>query len=164
MAAQSLDLIERFDGFAYRYRMRCECRGAVDISAETYYREQFNEARVPCPHCGGSVHFGPAVALLRDEDDIALDNTAVSAFAWYHTSRWEGWPSDGFAAEAEEGARRTAEHYGFDLGSMVERATTKALHVGTYEAAIENMLRRMRNEGDADEQFYLYRVWLTVGA
>lgn len=37
---------------------------------------------------------------------------------------------------------------------------TKALHLGTYEAAIENMLRRMRSQGDASDQFYRYRVLL----
>lgn len=36
----------------------------------------------------------------------------------------------------------------------------KALHVGTYEAAIESMFRRMRNQADAHSQFYLYRVEL----
>jgi hypothetical protein len=37
---------------------------------------------------------------------------------------------------------------------------TLALHLGTYEAAIESMLRRMRDEGDAGAQFYLHRVSL----
>ena len=36
----------------------------------------------------------------------------------------------------------------------------KALHVGTYEAAVENMLRRMDDQSDAASQFYLHRVQL----
>ncbi|SDR20768.1 hypothetical protein SAMN04489765_3838 [Tsukamurella pulmonis] len=35
------------------------------------------------------------------------------------------------------------------------RQQAKALHVGTYEAAVENMLRRMRNQNDLASQFYL---------
>ena len=116
---------------------------------------------MPCGRCGGSVHFGPAVALLRDGNDPALDNALVPEFAWYHTSTWANWPSGDFAVEAESPARRAVEHYGIDPTDSVE-PSTKALHVGTYEAAIENMLRRMDDEGDGDKQFYLYRVELTV--
>jgi hypothetical protein len=41
-----------------------------------------------------------------------------------------------------------------------QRYETQALHLGTYEAAIESMLRRMRNQADGGSQFYLYRVQL----
>src|SRR5699024_11868511 len=40
------------------------------------------------------------------------------------------------------------------------RQRAKALHVGTYEAAVHNMLRRMRDQADRGNQFYLYRVHL----
>jgi hypothetical protein len=36
----------------------------------------------------------------------------------------------------------------------------QALHLGTYEAAIEAKLRRMRDQDDGGTQFYLYRVGL----
>lgn len=38
------------------------------------------------------------------------------------------------------------------------RQKRKARHVGSYEAAIENMLRRMRDQVGSTEQFFLYRV------
>ena len=41
-----------------------------------------------------------------------------------------------------------------------EQQKSKALHVGTYEAAIENMLRRMNDQPEGDAPFYLYRVVL----
>ncbi len=160
--ALSPNLIERLEGFSYGYRMRCECGESVEVSAQTYFREQVKEARVPCGHCCGSVHFGPAMAMLRDEHDRALDNAVVSEFAWYHTSTWADWPSDNFVVEAKLDAPRAAQDYGIDPVSYVKHVATKALHVGTYEAAIENMLRRMDDEGDGDKQFYLYRVELTV--
>jgi hypothetical protein len=36
----------------------------------------------------------------------------------------------------------------------------QALHLGTYESAIESMLRRMRDQDDGGKQFYLYRALL----
>lgn len=41
-----------------------------------------------------------------------------------------------------------------------ERQRSKALHIGTYEAAIHNMLRRIHDQADHGKQFYLYRVRL----
>lgn len=41
-----------------------------------------------------------------------------------------------------------------------DRLRRKALHVGTYEAAIHNMLRRIADQADRGKQFYLYRVHL----
>jgi hypothetical protein len=41
-----------------------------------------------------------------------------------------------------------------------DRHEDQALHLGTYEAAIESMLRRMRDQDDGGSQFYLYRVAL----
>jgi hypothetical protein len=45
---------------------------------------------------------------------------------------------------------------------MVKREQTKALHVGTYESAIENMLRRVHDQDDANSDFYLHRVALRL--
>lgn len=163
LADSSLPLLrEHFDGFNYGYRMRCDCGWAVSITGETYAREVSNDARVPCHHCGGSVHFGPAVALIRDEDDPTLDNDAVNRFAWYHTSTRPDWPSADHRVEAEAAARQAAEHFCLDAEYMVKLATTRALHLGTYEAAVENMLRRMHDQDGADKQFYLYCVRLQL--
>ena len=130
------------------------------FDGQTYYRERTVEALAPCEHCDGEVHFGPAVALLRDENDPALGD--VTRFAWYHTSTSAHWPSTNFGATAAAAARRTAEHLGLDAEYMVEKATTKALHVGTYEAAIENVFRRMQDQTDASSQFFLYHVAIQV--
>ncbi|GIF15678.1 hypothetical protein Ate01nite_57100 [Actinoplanes teichomyceticus] len=117
---------------------------------------------MPCEHCDNAIHFGPGVAALRDVDDLALDNARISRLAWYHTSTSPDWPSPAYEAEQlkwfEEFRR---QHPGMSSG-MGGPPATKALHVGTYQAAIVNMLRRMRNQGDAASQFYLYRVGLAV--
>ncbi|MDQ7993287.1 MAG: hypothetical protein AAGC63_09310, partial [Propionicimonas sp.] len=41
------------------------------------------------------------------------------------------------------------------------RQKAKALHIGTYEAAIENMVRRKADQSGSGEQFFLYRVELS---
>jgi hypothetical protein len=38
------------------------------------------------------------------------------------------------------------------------RYESQALHLGTYEATVESMLRRMCDQDDGGPQFYLYRV------
>lgn len=65
-------LRERFDGFNYDYRMRCECGATVTLHAEAYKRESTRGAQTPCESCGGSVHFGPSVAAIRDAHDRSL--------------------------------------------------------------------------------------------
>lgn len=46
------------------------------------------------------------------------------------------------------------------VAAWAARQRAKALHVGTYEAAVHNMLRRIRDQADHGGQFYLYRVRL----
>jgi len=154
-------LVERFDGFDYGYRMRCDCGRASSLSAADYFAEA-NDAHMDCQHCGASIHFGPAVLAIRDEEDPALDNAAIGTFAWYHTSTWGDWPSPGFAAQTEPHVRAAYERFRWSSSYDPTPELTKALHLGTYEAAIENMLRRMHDQADADSQFYLYRVALQV--
>lgn len=153
-------LIERVADFSYGYRMRCDCGAAVAVSAEVYDREQSRDALVPCEACGSSVHFGPRVAMVRDENDPALNDERVRSFAWYHTSTWPDWPSPVHRSSVERRFRSVDSRILGSIDSAIERAASLALHVGTYDAAIENMLRRMRNQADGASQFYLYRVAL----
>ncbi|WP_341976848.1 hypothetical protein [Microbacterium sp. LWO13-1.2] len=153
-------LTERSDGFEYDLRMMCACGEATPLSAAEY-EEGSHGARMACSHCGESIHYGPAVAALRDPADPALDDAALSSFAWYHTSTEPVWPSPNFAVDFVQGIddrdllMPSREAY-------IAEPTSKALHVGTYEAAIENMLRRMNDELDSHSQFYLYRVALNL--
>lgn len=48
------------------------------------------------------------------------------------------------------------------VSAWAARQRAKALHVGTYEAAVHNMLRRIRDQADQRSQFYLYRVRLKL--
>jgi len=78
-----------------------------------------------------SLELNPA---LTDLSDIATDPAMIERLAWYHSTTRTDWPP-------------TDESPG-----------TNATHLGTFESAIENMLRRMESEDDADSQFHLHRV------
>jgi hypothetical protein len=83
--------------------------------------------------------------------------------AWYHTSTAADWPSSTYADDLRPALEEAAVRFRFlDRGHSVERHLRKARHVGTYKAAIENMLRRMDDQSDADSTFYLHRVALKV--
>ena len=154
-------LVERSDGFNYDYAMNCACDEVSVLSAEDYFAEADN-AHMTCSHCGATIHFGIAVAALRDRDDPALDNDAVASFAWYHTSTDPDWPSPDYARRFVEDMEQSQHHLVMSRELYNSDHTTKALHLGTYETAIENMLRRMDDEDDGGSQFYLYRVALRL--
>ncbi|WP_132935680.1 hypothetical protein [Mycobacteroides abscessus] len=71
---------------------------------------------------------------LTDLSDAATDPAVIERLVWYHTSTRTDWPPTD------------------------ESPSASATHLGTSESAIENMFRRMRNQSDADSQFYLHRV------
>lgn len=157
---------DRVNDFGYGYRIVCICGGTSHISADIYYAEP-DQAHVPCQHCSRLIHFGPAVAALRDVDDPTLDNAQINKLAWYHTSTSSEWPvrsrasTDAHRAALADGAHRLhlpAEH----VEHLIDRELNKALHIGTYEAAIENMLRRIRDQRDDQAAFYIHRVALKI--
>ncbi|MBF6227128.1 hypothetical protein IU470_18705 [Nocardia abscessus] len=51
---------------------------------------------------------------------------------------------------------------GSDLAETVEVNTSMALHLGTYAAAVENMLRRMHDEDTTPEQYWLHQVQIRL--
>ena len=97
-----------------------------------------------------------------DLDDRALDEDKIAQFAWYHTTTLPDWPSRNFdpAADLTSETRRRIGG-AKQVAAWAARQRGKALHVGTYESAIHNMLRRMDDQADHGSQFYLYRVLLT---
>jgi hypothetical protein len=153
-------LIERRVDFANGYRMRYEsCRASSWLAAEDYADSP--EAMMTCSNCGEAFNFGPAVVDLRDAEDAALDDNRLPQLAWYHTTTEPGWPLPSKPITADElEALRKRGWPEERLDSYRRRHESQALHLGTYEAAIEPMLRRMRNQGDRNTQFYLHRVRL----
>lgn len=151
------ELVDRPVSFAYNYRMRCSCGGVEDLSAADYEAE-INEAHIPCSRCGGSIHFGRGVAALRDLKDPALEDEQLGRLAWYHTSTSPDWPSPIY----EEQQRQRLRDVSLVTDERIAMMSDLALHVGTYEAAIENVFRRTKYQDDRDSRFFLYRVALNL--
>lgn len=154
------DLIERPVNFRYGYNMTCEhCGGITPLMADTYHRER-HHAHIRCAHCPADIHYGPYAMTLRDADDPVLNDEAVIRAAWYHTSTVPGWPPRGRPLTPEQAgflSRVTSDDV---ADSIRQRHEYQAVHLGTYEAAIESMLRKMRDEDAGGAQFWLYRVAL----
>lgn len=150
------ELHERPITFDHDYPMRCPACGAVTVVEARDFHDQINECHLPCSACHGDLHFGPAIAAIRDPLDPALEDARVCQLAWYHSSTERAWPRE----VRPPGERsRFAEDLPLEVVARAEQKyLNQALHLGTYEAAIESMLRRMRDQGDASRAFYLYRV------
>ena len=142
--------------------MHCECGGVSPLTAEDYHR---TVPHLAYPERTLRRHYPlwTSGAAIRDPDDPALNTTRVNRLAWYYNSTSPDWPSTTYADAGEARLRAATEHLGgTPFQEVLDRQTGLALHVGTYEAAIENMLRRMRYQDGATEQFYLHRVALAV--
>ena len=140
----------------YMLCKRCGHQWVVDLD----WIERWDQAQESCPTCGVTCEAEDGPRLTVDPADPALV-AEVSRLAWYHTSTQADWPTTNFHPAAKL-TERTKLMMGGDkpVAEWAERQRSKALHVGTYEAAVHNMLRRIDDEGDRGKQFYLYRVHL----
>ncbi|RRQ26212.1 hypothetical protein DK926_19660 [Rhodococcus sp. Eu-32] len=138
---------------------RCTRQWMVDLD----WIDRWEQSRESCPDCGVTceTETGPRVTVAPD--DPALRN-AAERLPWFHTSTHPDWPAEHFAPEESLSAatKEMFEQNGSSVASWAERQRAKALHIGTYEAAVHNMLRRISDQGDRGKQFYLYRVRLTA--
>lgn len=122
------------------------------------------DGEVGCPSCGVWNEGEERPLVDFDSTDPVLDDSFLLGAAWYHSSTFPDWPATGFdpqegwSEKAKVRFQRKLPPAQFE--NWVKKQERKALHVGTFEAAVENMFRRMANENDAGRQFYLYRVGL----
>lgn len=142
--------------------MQCGC--GHDFVAGSEWLGVWQEGHEACPVCGVTCEQNEAPRVIVDPGDLALRDELVTPLHWYHTSTQPDWPTKDFDPAANWGPDEIARMGGQDIvDNWVAGQRLKALHVGTYEAAIHNMLRRMGNQGDREDQFYLYRVRLHPG-
>jgi len=154
-------VIERAINFERPRRMRCgSCRHEWHVTAE--WLDRFNQALEGCPACDTDCQGEDRPDFCADPEDPSLDDAATRKFSWYHSSTHQSWPNRNFdpAALLTDVTKRRMEAMCSGVEAWASRQKTKALHVGTYEAAIENMFRRMDDQDSFDDQFYLYRVQL----
>lgn len=152
--------MERRIDFSRDRRMLCGVCGhrwLVDLD----WIDRWEQAKEACPGCRVTCEHEDSPRVTVDPDDPALHDDQVARFFWYHTSTQPDWPTRGFDPAAVL-TPETRMMMGGDVrvADWAARQRAKALHVGTYEAAVHNMLRRMRDQADQSSPFYLYRVHL----
>ena len=155
-----MDLVDRLPDF-YRWRLtRCAACGHEQTFDDDWF-ERWSHRKELCPGCGVDCTSEDATRVEADPADPALNDSLALSLSWWHTSTYADWPS----ADVDPAARLdgfTRQRMGGDeaVARWVGRQNEKALHVGTYEAAVQNMLRRIDSQGDWGQAFYLYRVRL----
>ena len=151
---------ERPIDFNYGYRMLCErCAVSNWLTADAYATLNLSGESI-CRSCNEKNSVGPKFIDLRDQGDEAVDKTKLHDLFWYHTTPERDWPSATYRWPEDErkSYQDTSSPEQFE---QIDRFKgDQALHLGTYEAAIENMLRRMDQRDERHVQFNLYRVTL----
>jgi hypothetical protein len=152
--------MERRIDFARERQMLCGICGhrwAVGLD----WIDRWEQANETCPGCGTTCEHEDSPRVTVDPGDPVLDDVQVARFSWYHTSTQPDWPTKDFdPAAILTRETRLMMGGGESVAAWAARQRAKALHVGTYEAAVHNMLRRIRDQADHSGQFYLYRVRL----
>lgn len=152
---------ERKVDFSRLRNMRCGKCGHEEKFSHDWI-EAWSQGDIGCPSCGITSDHPQRARYTYDFSDIACDRERITELNWYHTSVLKDWPSRNFdplsvyPKDARENIVKNMSS--LKLESWLVRQKAKALHVGTFEAALENMLRRMEDQGDSNSQFYLYRV------
>jgi hypothetical protein len=144
--------------------MRCgSCGHEWHVTAEWIGR--FSQALEGCPTCGTDCEGEDRPDFCVEPDEPLRNDDLARKRYWYHSSTHSNWPDKDFDAAAGlteiTKQRMTAMSGKRDaVESWAARQKSKALHLGSYESAIENMFRRMNDQADNDAQFYLYRAQL----
>lgn len=135
----------------------CGHQWVVDLE----WIDRWEQAKEACPGCGTTCEHEDSPRVTVDPRDPALDDRKVAQLSWYHTSTQRDWPTRDFDPAAGLTPETRMMMGGEQrVAAWAARQRGKALHVGTYEAAVQNMLRRIRDQADHGGQFYLYRVHL----
>lgn len=144
--------------------MKCgACTHEWDATVD--WLDRFDQGKEGCPGCGTDCRGEDRPDFTAAPDDPAHDEATTRDLTWYHSSTHAVWPDRDFdaASDLTEETRHRMESMSSRPGAVerwAARQKSKALHVGTYEAAIENMFRRIDDEGGSADQFFLHRVRL----
>lgn len=151
-------------GFGYSYWFTCTgCGRRVNIAADVYELQCTSRAGRSACECGTEVDVTSESPTLRNIEDIALQTDSVDRLVWYHSSRFGNWPDlEAYTAEVTARATATAARFRmFNADRWIEDKLSLAVHLGTYEATIENILRRISDEDRIDlfeARYWLHRV------
>ncbi|AMJ44208.1 hypothetical protein [Corynebacterium stationis] len=96
-------------------------------------------------------------------EHTTLDASSITGSTWYHSTILKDWPVKAFdplMLYSKEVAQRMRESFANEaqFAQWRERQKTKAVHLGTYRAAIENMLRRKSDQPLKNAKYCLFEV------
>lgn len=157
-------MFERPINFARPRPMKCPAC-LHEWMADDFWLRDFNDGYAGCPNCNPTGDLVDQIPTVYDAGGSPLlDDDYVRSVYWYHTSTQKSWPDPKFNPK-DDLSPGTEDHYVRNVSSaeydqLIEDMKTRALHVGTYEAAIENMFRSGQDQNRRGQQFYLYRVQL----
>jgi hypothetical protein len=160
-------------GFDYSYWFDCvACGTRVNISADLYELQTTQTSTRPasdfsrCGECDAEVDVTEVRPVLRNLNNVALQDDCVECLYWYHSSPYENWPdAEAYAAEFEAQIANMPPIGPFTPQNLLEQHTARAVHLGTYEAAIENMLRRLHDQDPKEGspvQYWLHRAQIRL--
>jgi hypothetical protein len=156
-------------GFSYSYWFSCTgCRGRVEVNGDLFELQCTGQADFSVCACGTAVDVTDQSPTLRNTEDIALQTDSVARLVWYHSGRYEHWPDlKAYTAEVTAMAMQTTARFErlIDPDRLIATKLSLALHLGTYEATIENLLRRLEDQDRADlfeTRYWLHRVEIAL--
>ncbi|MGW6697526.1 hypothetical protein [Nocardia sp. NPDC055049] len=147
------------DGFEFQHDFvfACDCGQRVQMSDTEYERLCSNDEPLLECSCGIASDLSPKLPVLRSLEDQDLRDDYVDRHFWYHTSEYQDWPAPSYRDDMI--ARYSdCDFAGLDPVKIIARKTSLALHVGTYAAAIENMIRRMHHQPAQGGRYWLHQV------
>jgi hypothetical protein len=129
-------------GCNYSYWFDCvACGTRVNIAADLYERqttETPSRRRADfsrCGKCDTEVDVTELRPVLHNLDDIALEDDCVARLYWYHSSPYENWPdAEAYAAAFQAQMTELAALGPFTPQELLEQHTSRAVHLGTYDA------------------------------
>lgn len=136
------------------------CEQGIEFSSDEYYSTEDTEPFV-CHACDRKLT-ARSSSIVRPHPKVYATKE-LHQLAWYHTSVEPEWPAVLYrwSAQDEKSFSRFSTQEQFE---QIKRSKEdQALHLGTYEAAIEAMLRRMEQRDERHLRFNLYRVELKDG-
>lgn len=132
--------------------------------------EEWDDCQTGCPSCGilANHELVTRPPYIQAPNEAMADDALVRKSSWFHTSFHSDWPRanynplDDYSPAA---AKRILEDQGGLYARWAPQQENKALHVGTYEAAVANLYRRLDGQtGYHDLNFHIYRLQLSETA
>lgn len=149
--------------FNYDFWFGCECGERTPVSSTRYMSlRESGEPDLMCA-CGEPIDIGDPGPILRDLDDIDYVSDEIDRHHWYHSTIYGDWPSPtSHSHHVREEYSRIDEWDTEFRDEVIRNKTSVALHLGTYAAAVENMMRRMTDQPTPGRDYWLHQVKLRL--